>query len=188
MVNRLYQLWKQALQMAYSYGNENNDTSHQYSKKINYRPITCYQISNSVLWTGDRQHYNLCTIWTLAQNHLYKDYFQKAFDMVHNRKFLNEQNYFCIRGKLLRLSESFLFDRQHSVNGGESSYGSVLSGIPQGSIIRPLLFTMEYINDILDNISFFLLMILRSLERLRSRTSWRRESSRSVIDGPRSQI
>ena len=59
-----------------------------------------------------------------------------------------------IEGNLLNLITCYLSDRQQQVilNGCESGCETLFSGVPQGSVLGPLLF-LVYINDLTDNIS-----------------------------------
>ena len=80
--------------------------------------------------------------------------FKKAFDMVPHKRLIAKLEAYGIRGKVLKWIEEFLSGREQYVivNGEKSSSGRVTSGIPQGTVLGPLLFVV-YINDILENVT-----------------------------------
>lgn len=126
-------------------------TSCQYGFRPKYSTdLAIYNLCQSIYDTLDRKSKQITVFCDLT----------KAFDTISHNILLKKLVSYGIRGKANDFIRSYLSSRmQYTVyNDASSSYKQIKSGVPQGSILGPLLFLI-YVNDLVyasDKLKFLL--------------------------------
>jgi len=117
---------------------------HQFGFRKNYSTaLALIEVMDNIYKKLDEQHFVLGIFLDL----------QKAFDTVNHEILLHKLYNYGIRGIAHDWFRSYLSNRlQFTVaNGASSSLAKITCGVPQGSVLGPLLFLL-YVNDIANSV------------------------------------
>ena len=108
--------------------------------------------TNQLLDLVDTIHKSFDVNPTLEVRAVFLD-ISKAFDKVWHDGLVFKLKQNGVSGSLLKLLSNYLTKRKQRVvlNGSSAAYDTINAGVPQGSVLGPLLF-LVYINDLEDNI------------------------------------
>ena len=131
----------------YNFFNTNNLITN---KQSGFRPGD--STINQLLDLVDSIHQSFDAYPTLEVRAVFMD-ISKAFDKVWHDGLIFKLKQNGVSGSLLKLFEDYLSNRKQRVvlNGSASDYKDIRAGVPQGSVLGPLLFLI-YINDLEENI------------------------------------
>jgi hypothetical protein len=76
--------------------------------------------------------------------------FSKAFDTVPHRRLLHKIQHYGVEGLTNKWIGSWLYQRKQKVvlDGYSSDKSSVISGVPQGTVLGPLTFLLWYVTNL----------------------------------------